>query len=181
MAPSMMKAKYENEIVPVLKEEFSLTNRHRVPMLKFVVVNTCLKQAVEDNKIVKAAADDIAAITGQRPVITRSKKAIANFKLRKGMPLGCRVTLRHQPMYDFVLRLFSVALPRVRDFKGVSPRGFDGRGNYTFGIREQGIFPEIDLDKAQYVYGMNVTFVTSARTDAEGKRLLQLMGMPFRN
>lgn len=181
MARSMMQDTYQDKMVEALKKEFGFTNVHQVPKLVKIVVNTGLKQAVQDGKIVDAAMNELTVITGQRPAITRAKKAISNFKLRQGMPIGCRVTLRRERMYDFALRLITVALPRVRDFKGVSPKAFDGQGNYTLGITEQGIFPEVDLDKVQYTYGMNITFVTTAKTDAEGRKLLELMGMPFRN
>lgn len=180
MPEQAIKAHYEKEVVPVLMKEFNITNRLRVPRLIKVVVNTGLKQAVTDSKVVGMAVQDIATITGQKPTVTKAKKAISNFKLREGMPIGARVTLRSRRMYDFVNRLFNLAFPRVRDFKGLSPKAFDGKGNYTAGLTEQGIFPEIDLDRADNVFGMNVTFVTSAETDAEGRRLLELMGMPFR-
>lgn len=180
MARTALQEKYEQEVVPVLQQERGVKNRYAIPRLVKIVVNSGLKQAVEDKKVVDAAVQEIAAITGQRPVITRAKKAISNFKLREGMPIGCCVTLRRDRMYDFLQRLIAVALPRVRDFKGVSTKGFDQHGNYTMGLTEQGIFPEINLDKSQYTYGMNITLVTTARTNAEGKRLLELLGMPFR-
>lgn len=180
MAQLQLKERYENDVVPALMKEFGISNRHRVPRLLKVVVNAGLKEAVQNPKVVNLALDDMTAITGQRPSITRAKKAISNFKLREGMPIGCRVTLRRGRMFDFTLRLFNVAFPRVRDFKGVSPKGFDGRGNYTVGLTEQGIFAEIDLNKTEHVFGMNVTFVTTAANDREGKRLLELLGMPFR-
>lgn len=181
MGQTQLQEQYKSKMVEVLKQDFGLTNVHQIPKLVKVVVNTGLKQAVQDGKIVDAAMNELTAITGQLPTVTRAKKAISNFKLRKGLPIGCRVTLRGDRMYDFVMRLITVALPRVRDFKGVSPKGFDGNGNYTMGLTEQGIFPEVDLDKVQYTYGMNVTFVTSAVDNAQGRRLLELMGMPFRN
>lgn len=179
MARTILQEKYEKEVIPALQQERGVKNRYAVPRLVKIVVNTGLKEAVQDKKVVDAAVREIAAITGQRPVVTRAKKAISNFKLREGMPIGCCVTLRRDRMYDFLQRLIDVALPRVRDFKGVS-KGFDQHGNYTMGLTEQGIFPEIDLDKSQYTYGMNITLVTTASTNAEGKRLLELLGVPFR-
>lgn len=180
MTKSLLQSQYESQGVPALRQEFGLANPHRVPRLERIVVNTCLKAAVQDGKVVDAAVADMTAITGQKPVVTRARKAISNFKLREGQAIGCRVTLRRRQMYDFMLRLTSIALPRVRDFKGVPPRGFDGRGNYTLGLTEQVIFPEVNLDKIQQVFGMNITFVTSARNDREGRRLLELLGVPFR-
>ena len=153
----------------------------QVPRLEKIVVNTSMKEALQDVKILQTAADEIASITGQRPVITKAKKSISNFKLRQGQSIGARVTLRGAYMYEFVSRLVNVALPRVRDFKGVSNKSFDGRGNYTLGLTEQTIFPEIDFDKVHKINGMNITFVTTAKTDEEAKELLTLMGMPFRN
>ncbi len=177
---SSLHEQYEAQVIPALMQEFGITNKHRVPKLERIVVNTCIKAAVQDSKIVDSAVQEMTAITGQKPVVTRARKAISNFKLREGQPIGCRVTLRRRQMYDFMLRLTSIALPRVRDFKGVPPRGFDGNGNYTLGLTEQVIFPEINLDKAAHVFGMNITFVTTAQTDTEGRRLLELLGVPFR-
>jgi large subunit ribosomal protein L5 len=180
MSRPALQEKYLNEIVPVLHKDLNISNRMRLPRLSKIIVNSCLKDAVQDSKLVNSTIKEVAAITGQQPVRTVARKSIANFKLREGMPLGCRVTLRGHRMYDFLLKLISVALPRVRDFKGISRRGFDGRGNYTFGLNEQGIFPEINLDKVQHTFGMNITLVTTAESDAEGRRLLELFGLPFR-
>jgi large subunit ribosomal protein L5 len=178
--PSEMEKKYFSECVPALKTKFNYKNIMQVPRLQKIIVNTSIKEALQDVKILQAAAEEIAAITGLRPVITKAKKSIANFKLREGQSIGARVTLRGKYMYEFVNRLFNVAMPRVRDFKGVSPKSFDGRGNYTLGITEQTIFPEINFDKVSRTNGMNITFVTSAKTDDESRELLALMGMPFR-
>ncbi len=180
MSKSLLQEKYEQLVTPQLMKDFQITNRHRVPKIVKVVVNTSIKEAVQDSKIIDIAANELSALTGQRVVVTRAKKSISNFKLRAGQPIGCCVTLRRDRMYDFVLRLFSVALPRVRDFKGVSPRGFDRNGNFTMGLTEQVIFPEVDLNKVTHTFGMNITFVTTAHTDEEGRRLLELLGMPFR-
>ncbi len=179
--PSEFEVKYTKECAPVLMKQFGYASVMQVPRLKKVVVNTCLKEALTDVKILQNAAEEIATITGQRPCITKARKSIANFKLRKGQSIGARVTLRGKNMYDFVNKLVNVALPRVRDFKGVSAKAFDGRGNYTLGITEQAIFPEINVDKIQRTNGMNLTFVTSATNDEEGKVLLKAMGMPFKN
>ena len=175
-----LKRKYEQEVVPYLQKEFGYKSPMQVPRLTKVVVNMGLGDAVQNPKIVDAALEELSAIVGQRPVVTRAKKSIAGFKLRQGMPIGVAVTLRRDRMWDFVDRLISFALPRVRDFKGVSPKAFDGRGNYTLGVREQIIFPEIDYDKVDRIKGMNVTFVTTAETDEEGRALLRALGMPFR-
>lgn len=174
------RERYENECVPALQEMFKYTNKQEMPKLQKIVLNTSLKEGVQDPKIFNSVAKDMASITGQKPVITRAKKAISNFKLRAGVPVGCRVTLRGDRMFEFMNRLVNVALPRVRDFKGVSAKGFDGRGNYTMGLTEQIIFPEINYDKVERVFGMNVTFVTSATKDEEGMLLLEKMGLPFR-
>ncbi len=171
---------YHDKCIPALQEEFKYANKMQVPRVKKIVVNTCIKEAIQDRKILDAAAKEIEAITGQKPVLTKAKKSIANFKLRKGAIVGASVTLRGKQMYEFMNRLVNVALPRVRDFKGVSAKAFDGKGNYTLGLTEQIIFPEINYDKVTKVNGMNVTFVTSATNDNEGRRLLGLMGMPFR-
>ncbi|MBI2343331.1 MAG: 50S ribosomal protein L5 [Deltaproteobacteria bacterium] len=180
MAHAVLQEKYEQRAITALKEQFGITNAHRVPKLSKVIVNVCMKEAVQDSKLLDVAVREVASITGQRPVMTRARKSISNFKLRAGMPIGCRVTLRRRSMYDFLLKLMSITLPRVRDFKGVSPRGFDGKGNYTLGLSEHGIFPEVNLDRVQVNYGMNITVVTTARNDAEGRSLLELLGMPFR-
>lgn len=179
--PSVVERKYNDECIPVLMKQFGFTNRMQAPRLKKIVINTSMKEALQDIKVLDTAAGEIAAISGQKPVIKRAKKSIANFKLRKGQAIGAMVTLRKKTMYEFMNRLVNVALPRVRDFKGVSPKSFDGRGNYTLGLTEQIIFPEINFDKVTKVSGMNVTFVTTARNDEEGKTLLGFLGMPFRN
>jgi large subunit ribosomal protein L5 len=175
-----MKRIYDEEVVTGLMKEFGIENRMQVPRLQKVVVNMGLGEAVQNAKIIESAQQELAQITGQKPVVTRAKKSIATFKLRQGMPIGVSVTLRRDRMWDFVDRLFSFALPRVRDFKGTSPKAFDGRGNYTLGIREQIIFPEINYDKIDKIKGMNITFVTSAETDEQGRALLRGLGMPFR-
>lgn len=177
---AMLEKYYHEVCAPELMRMFSYTNRMRVPKLVKIVVNTSMKEALQDVKVLQTAADEIAAITGQRPVITKAKTSIANFKLRKGQSIGARVTLRERNMFEFLSRLVNVALPRVRDFKGVSPKAFDGRGNYTLGLTEQIIFPEINFDRVNKVYGMNISFVTTARTNEEGMALLKLLGMPFR-
>lgn len=175
-----LKEKYQVELVPQLKKDLQLDNVMEVPRVEKVVVNMGLGEAIQNIKILEAAVEELTNITGQKAVITKAKKSIATFKLREGMPIGCRVTLRRAQAYEFLDRLINIALPRVRDFKGVSPKGFDGRGNYTLGIREEIIFPEIDFDKIDKVKGMNVTIVTTGRTDEEGRALLAAMGMPFR-
>jgi large subunit ribosomal protein L5 len=161
-------------------QELQLKNVMEVPRVEKVVINMGLGEAIQNIKVLESAVDELTRITGQKAVITRAKRSIASFKLREGMPIGCMVTLRRERAYEFLDRLINVALPRVRDFKGVSPRGFDGRGNFTLGIREQLIFPEIDLEKIDKVKGLNVSIVTSARTDEEGRALLAALGMPFR-
>jgi large subunit ribosomal protein L5 len=171
---------YQREIAPALIKEFEYRNRMQVPRLRKVTVNIGLGEAIQNPKAVDSAKGDLRAICGQEPVITKARKSIATFKLREGMSIGCMVTLRRDRMYEFVDRLINVALPRVRDFKGVSPKGFDGSGNYTLGIREQIIFPEVDYDKVDRVRGMNITFVTSALSDDEAFALLKHFGMPFR-
>ncbi|MFP4032855.1 MAG: 50S ribosomal protein L5 [Desulfococcaceae bacterium] len=178
---SELKNRYDAEVAPALRETFGYKNAMQVPRLQKVVLNMGLGEAIHNIKIIDAAVEELALIAGQRPVVTRAKKSIAAFKLREGMPVGCRVTLRHGRMYDFFSKLVNIALPRVRDFRGVSPRAFDGRGNYSLGIREHIIFPEVDYDRIEAIKGMNVTVVTTAETDDEGKELLRLMGMPFRN
>jgi large subunit ribosomal protein L5 len=174
-----LKKKYDDEVVPAMKTEFGYTNRMRVPRLEKVTVNVGLGEATQNIKALETAVAEIAAITGQKPVMTRAKKSIANFKLREGMPIGCMVTLRRDRMYEFLDRLIHVALPRVRDFKGVSSRSFDGRGNYSLGLGEQIIFPEIQADKVDKARGMTVSITTSAKTDQEARVLLKLLGMPF--
>ena len=178
--PARLKLRYRKEIVPLLMKDLGLKNPMEVPKLEKIVVNMGLGEALANNKLLESAVDQMIAITAQKPVITRSRKAIANFKLREGQAIGAMVTLRGDRMFEFLDRLISVALPRVRDFKGVSPKAFDGRGNYTMGIREQIIFPEINYDKIDKIKGLNVSIVTTARTDEEGRALLKSLGMPFR-
>jgi large subunit ribosomal protein L5 len=175
-----LKDFYYNDCVPALKEEFGYTNIMQVPKLEKIVLNMGLGEAVQNPKIVEGAAQELTLIAGQKAVVTNAKKSIAGFKLREGMPIGCRVTLRGEKMYDFFSKLVNVALPRVRDFRGVSPKAFDGRGNYSLGVKEQIIFPEIDYDKIDKIKGLNISIVTSAGTNQEGLSLLRLMGMPFR-
>jgi len=174
-----MRDKYREEVVPALMKEFEYGNVMEAPKLTKIVINIGLGEAVQNAKAIDAAVGDLTAITGQRPVVTRAKKSIAAYKLREGMPIGAMVTLRGERMYEFLDRLESVALARIRDFRGVSPNSFDGRGNYTLGIREQLIFPEIEYDKIDKTRGLEVTFVSTAKTDEEGRRLLELIGMPF--
>jgi large subunit ribosomal protein L5 len=171
---------YKKEIVPKLKEKFGYRNVMQVPRLVKVVVNMGLGDAIENIKVIDSAAQEIGVITGQKAVVTKARKSIANFKLREGVPIGVMETLRKDQMYFFLDKLMALALPRVRDFRGVSPKGFDGRGNYTLGVKEQIIFPEINYDKIDKIRGMNITIVTTARTDEEGLELLKLLGMPFR-
>jgi large subunit ribosomal protein L5 len=178
---SQLKSRYEKEVVPQLIETFKYKNKMQVPKLRKIVLNMGLGEAIQNIKVLETAAEELKAIAGQQPVITKAKKSIAAFKLREGMPIGCMVTLRSGRMYDFLQKLINVALPRVRDFRGVSGKAFDGRGNYALGIREHIIFPEIDYDKIDKIKGLNVSIVTSARTDEEGKEMLRLLGMPFRN
>jgi len=175
-----LQDRYNKEIVPRMKEKFGYRNVMQVPRLTKVVVNMGLGEAIENVKVIETAAEEIGIITGQKPVVTKARKSIANFKLREGVSIGVMVTLRRDPMYHFLDKLLAIALPRVRDFKGVSPKGFDGRGNYTLGIKEQIMFPEVNYDKIDKIRGMNITIVTTARTDEEGLELLRLMGMPFR-
>jgi large subunit ribosomal protein L5 len=177
---SRLKERYLKEVVPGLTKEFSYANVMAIPKVVKVVVNMGLGEATQNVKLIDAGADELGRITGQRAVTTRAKKSIAAFKVRQGMPVGTMVTLRGERMYEFLDRLLNIALPRVRDFKGVSPKGFDGRGNYTLGLRDQLLFPEIDYMKVDKARGMNVTMVTTARTNEEARRLLQRMGMPFR-
>ncbi len=177
---SRLRERYEKEVAPALRKEFGYTNVMAVPKIEKIVVNMGLGEATQNAKIADTGADELARITGQKPVVTRAKKSIAQFKLRKGMPIGTMVTLRGERMWDFLDRLIAVALPRVRDFRGVSPRGFDGRGNYTLGLKDQLLFPEIDYMKVDKARGMNISVVTTAKSDEESRKLLQLLGMPFR-
>ena len=176
-----LREKYQKEVVPALQKEFGYTNVMAVPKVEKVVVNMGLGEATSNAKIVDTGADELARITGQKPVTRRAKKSIAAFKVRKGMPIATMVTLRGDRMWEFLDRLMNIALPRVRDFKGVSPRGFDGRGNYTLGLKDQLLFPEIDYMKVDKARGMNVSVVTTAKTDEEARKLLQFIGMPFRS
>jgi large subunit ribosomal protein L5 len=176
---SRVRERYRTEVVPALMEEFGYKNVMQVPKLEKIVLNVGLGEAIANAKAIDAAVGDLGAITGQKPVVTKAKKSIAAFKLRAGMPIGAMVTLRGERMYEFFDRLTSVTLPRIRDFRGVSPNSFDGRGNYTLGLREQLAFPEIDYDKVDKTRGLEMSFVTTARNDEEGRRLLALLGMPF--
>jgi large subunit ribosomal protein L5 len=178
---SRLKDKYSSEIIPKLGNDFKYKSIMQVPKIKKVVVNMGLGEAIQNVKILDSAVAEISLITGQKPVVTKAKKSIATFKLREGMPIGCMVTLRRDRMYEFLDRLINISLARVRDFKGVSGKAFDGKGNYTLGIKEQLIFPEISYDSVDKIKGMNITIVTSAKTDEEGKALLKYLGMPFRN
>jgi len=175
-----LQKKYDEEVVPALKEEFGYTNPMEVPRLKKVTLNMGLGAAIQNPKVIESAQRELSQIVGQKPVITKARKSISTFKLREGMAIGCMVTLRGDRMYEFLDRLMNVALPRVRDFKGVSPKGFDGRGNFTLGLKDQIIFPEVDYDKIERLTGMNVSVVTTARTDEEARSLLRRLGMPFR-
>ncbi|OGP51759.1 MAG: 50S ribosomal protein L5 [Deltaproteobacteria bacterium RBG_13_43_22] len=176
-----LKTFYENEVRPQLIKEFSYRNLMEVPKVQAIVLNMGLGEAIQNIKILDNAVEELALIAGQKPVITRAKKSIASFKLRENMPIGCMVTLRRNRMYEFLDKLIHIALPRVRDFRGISAKSFDGRGNYTLGIKEHIIFPEINYDKIDKIKGLNITIVTTSRTDEEGRLLLQLLGMPFRN
>jgi len=176
-----LKEVYIKKVAPALKKEFSYSNPMQIPGISKIVVNMGCGEASQNSKLIEGALSDMTAITGQKPVITRARKSIANFKLRDGMPVGCRVTLRGDQMWEFLDRLVNIALPRIRDFKGVSPKAFDGRGNYTLGIREQIIFPEIEYDKVDKVRGMDITICTTANTNEEGRALLKQFSMPFRN
>ena len=178
---SQLKEFYEKEAVPKLIETFNFKNIMQVPRLEKVVLNMGMGEAIQNIKLLDSATEELQIIAGQHPVITRAKKSIAAFKLREGMPIGCMVTLRHNRMYDFFYKLVNVALPRVRDFRGISGKAFDGRGNYSLGIKEHIIFPEIEYDKIDRIKGLNISVVTSAQNDEEGKELLRLLGMPFRN
>ena len=177
---SRLKEKYSSDVVPALRKEFGYKNVMAIPKIEKVVVNMGLGEATANAKIVDTGADEVSRITGQKAVVTRSKKSIAQFKVRKGMPIGTMVTLRGARMWEFLDRLIAVALPRVRDFRGVSPKGFDGRGNYTLGLKDQLLFPEIDYMKVDKARGMNISVVTTAKTDEESRKLLQLLGVPFR-
>ena len=174
-----LKTKYQSDVVPAMMKEFGYKNAMQVPRLDKITVNVGLGEATQNIKVIDTAVTEITAITGQKPVVTRSKKAIANFKLRENVPIGCMVTLRRERMYEFLDRLVHVALPRVRDFKGISERSFDGRGNYSLGLREQVMFPEIQADKVDKARGMTITIATTAKSDQEGRALLRFMGMPF--
>jgi large subunit ribosomal protein L5 len=178
--PPRLLDKYKGEVIPALTKQFSYKNTNQVPRLEKIVVNMGLGAAVANPKIIDTAVEELRALAGQKPIVTRSKKAIANFKLRAGLPIGAMLTLRRGKMWEFLDRLISVALPRTRDFKGVSRKAFDGKGNYTLGLREQIIFPEINYDKIDAIKGLNISFVTTAKTDEEGRALLQQLGMPFR-
>ncbi len=177
---SRMRDRYSKDVVPALAKEFGYKNVMAIPKIEKIVVNMGLGEATGNAKIVDTGVDEIARVTGQKPVVTRAKKSIAQFKVRQGMPIGAMVTLRGDRMWEFLDRLISIALPRVRDFRGVSPRGFDGRGNYTLGLKDQLLFPEIDYMKVDKARGMNISVVTTAKTDEESRKLLQLLGMPFR-
>ncbi len=176
-----LREKYAKEVVPALMKEFSYKNPMQVPRLVKVVVNVGLEEAIQYPKLLDAAVKELSDMTGQKPVVRKARKSIASFKLREGMAIGCMATLRQDKMWEFLDRLVNVALPRIRDFKGVSGKAFDGRGNYSLGLREQFIFPEIDYDKVEMVHGLDVAIVTTARSDEEGKALLRFIGMPFRN
>ncbi len=176
-----LKVTYQEKIIPKLQEQFQYENIHQVPKVVKVTVNRGLGEASQNAKALESSLSEIATITGQRPVVTRAKKAIAGFKIRQGMPVGVMVTLRRERMYAFLDKLINVALPRIRDFRGVSPKSFDGRGNYSLGLREQLIFPEIDYDSIDQIRGMDISIITTANTDEEGRALLKEMGMPFRN
>ncbi len=175
-----LKERYKAEVIDALKQKFGYKNINQIPAIVKIVINMGVNDAVADSKALDAAMSDLMAISGQKPVVTRAKKSIAAFKIRQGMPIGCKVTLRGDRMYYFLDKLINVALPRIRDFRGVSPNGFDGRGNYSLGIKEQLIFPEISYDKVDKIRGMDIIIVTSAETDEEARELLRLMGMPFR-
>ena len=175
-----LRDKYQSEVIPAMQQKFGYMNVMQVPRLEKVVLNMGVGKAIQNAKILDAAAGDLAIIAGQKPVITHARKSISNFKLREGMPIGAKVTLRGNRMYEFLDKLMNINLPRVRDFRGVSPKSFDGRGNYSLSVKEQLVFPEIDYDKVEQIQGMDITVVTSARTDEEAKALLEFLGMPFR-
>ena len=178
---SQLKNYYQETVVPQLKETFNYTNPMQIPKIEKIVINMGLGEAIHNIKIIESAVEELKQISGQQPVVTRAKKSIAAFKLREGMPIGCMVTLRKNRMYDFLNKLINIALPRVRDFRGISGKAFDGAGNYSLGIKEQLIFPEIDYDKIDKIKGLNISIVTTAKSNQEGKELLKLMGMPFKN
>ncbi len=180
MAESHLLQTYKTKVVPLLQEKFKYKNKHQIPAIKKISLNIGLGEAVQNPKVVEAASKQLALIAGQKPVITRAKKSIAGFKLREDMPIGCMVTLRNQQMWNFLDKLLHIAMPRIRDFRGISPKAFDGAGNYTIGIKEQLIFPEIEFDDVDHIRGMNVSVVTSAPTDKEGLAFLQDLGFPFR-
>ena len=178
---SQLKTYYTETVVPELKEKFNYSNPMQIPKIEKIVLNMGLGEAIHNIKIIDSAVEELNQISGQQPVVTRAKKSIASFKLREGMPIGCMVTLRKKRMYDFLNKLVNVALPRVRDFRGISGKAFDGAGNYSLGVKEQLIFPEIDYDKIDKIKGLNISIVTSAKSNEEGKELLKLMGMPFKD
>jgi large subunit ribosomal protein L5 len=178
--PARLQEHYSKKVVPALMKDFSYRNRMQVPRLECIVLNVGMGEATQNAKLLDSAVKELGLIAGQRPVVTKARKAIANFKLRKGLPIGAKVTLRGRRMYEFLDRLTTVALPRIRDFKGIPPKGFDGRGNYTLGLKEQLIFPEIKYDMVEAIHGMDITVVTTAKTNDEGKALLHHLGMPFR-
>ena len=180
---TILKNKYHKEVIPALMKKFEIKNVMQTPKVEKIVLNVCIGKAASENniKLLDMAVEELGAITGQKPAVTRSKKAISNFKIRANQPLGAKVTLRGDRMYQFMERLFMITFPRVRDFRGVPTRSFDGRGNYTLGLKEQIIFPEINFDSVQFIHGMDITFATSAKTDEQAKELLKLLGMPFRN
>lgn len=178
---SRMQDKYIKEIAPAMMEKFGYKSTMQIPKLEKIVINIGMGEAKDNPKAIDAACGDLAKITGQKPIVTKARKSVANFKLREGMNIGCKVTLRSNKMYEFMDRLFNVALPRVRDFRGINPNGFDGRGNYSLGIKEQLIFPEIDYDQIDKIRGMDINFVTTAATDEEARELLKLFGAPFRS
>lgn len=174
-----LQQKYNNEVVPALMEKFGYKNIMQVPKLEKIVINMGIGEAKDNSKVIESALNDLQIIAGQKPIVTRARKSIANFKLRENMPIGCKVTLRKEQMYEFADKLMNIALPRVRDFRGISAKSFDGRGNYALGIKEQIIFPEIEYDKVDKVRGMDIIFVTTAKTDEEARELLKCLGMPF--
>jgi large subunit ribosomal protein L5 len=178
---SRLKDRYQKDVIPALQKEYSYKNEMAIPKLEKIVINMGVGEAIQNAKLLDSAAEELALIVGQKPVVTRAKKSIASFKLRKGMAIGCSVTLRGERMYEFFDRLVNIALPRVRDFRGLSSKSFDGRGNYTIGLRDQLIFPEIDYAKVSKIKGMNVSMVTTAKTDDEARTLLRLLGLPFRS
>ncbi len=178
---SRLKEKYKNEVVPALMEQFQYSNVMEVPKVEKIILNMGVGEAKDNQKLLDSAVNELSIITGQKPIVTKARKSIANFKLREGMNIGAKVTLRGEKMYDFLDKLVNISLPRVRDFRGISPKSFDGRGNYALGIKEQLIFPEINYDDVEHIRGLDIIIVTTAETDEEGKAFLQLMGMPFKN